>query len=47
MSDPSADCASLADWPFLDRRFVLVTGKGGVGKSTVTALLARLYAQAG
>ncbi|MGK0358036.1 MAG: anion-transporting ArsA/GET3 family ATPase [Bradymonadia bacterium] len=26
----------------LDRRFVLVTGKGGVGKSTVTALLARI-----
>ncbi|MCA9543852.1 MAG: ArsA family ATPase [Myxococcales bacterium] len=47
MPDSPADCASPADWPFLDRRFVLVTGKGGVGKSTVTALLARLYAQAG
>ncbi|MCB9526827.1 MAG: ArsA family ATPase [Myxococcales bacterium] len=31
----------------LDRRFVLVTGKGGVGKSTVTALLALLSARAG
>lgn len=33
--------------PFLQRRFVLVTGKGGVGKSTVTAALAALSAQAG
>lgn len=33
--------------PLLDRRFVLVTGKGGVGKSTVTALLARLSAAQG
>lgn len=33
--------------PLLDRRFILVTGKGGVGKSTVTALLARLSAAAG
>ena len=31
----------------LDRRFTLVTGKGGVGKSTVTALLARRFAEAG
>ena len=31
----------------LDRRFVLVTGKGGVGKSTVTAVLALLSARAG
>ncbi len=31
----------------LDRRFVLVTGKGGVGKSTVTATLALLSARAG
>ena len=31
----------------LDRRFVLVTGKGGVGKSTVTALLARIAAAQG
>lgn len=30
------------DHGLLDRRFVLVTGKGGVGKSTVTALLARI-----
>ena len=33
--------------PLLDRRFVLVTGKGGVGKSTVTALLARIAAAQG
>ena len=33
--------------PLLQRRFVLVTGKGGVGKSTVTAVLARLAADAG
>jgi anion-transporting ArsA/GET3 family ATPase len=32
---------------FLDRRFTLVTGKGGVGKSTVTAILALLHAAAG
>ncbi len=31
----------------LDRRFALVTGKGGVGKSTVTAMIAWLNAQAG
>lgn len=31
----------------LDRRFVLVTGKGGVGKTTVTAILALLSARAG
>lgn len=31
----------------LDRRFVLVTGKGGVGKSTVTAVLAHLSAEEG
>lgn len=33
--------------PILQRRFVLVTGKGGVGKSTVTAVLAKLSARAG
>jgi Mrp family chromosome partitioning ATPase len=31
----------------LDRRLVIVTGKGGVGKSTVTAALALLAARAG
>lgn len=31
----------------LDKRFMLVTGKGGVGKSTVTALLARTCAARG
>lgn len=31
----------------LNRRFVLVTGKGGVGKSTVTAVLGELSARAG
>ncbi len=30
-----------------DRRFMLVTGKGGVGKSTVTAILGLLSARAG
>ena len=37
----------LAPPPLLQRRFVLVTGKGGVGKSTVTATLAMLSARAG
>ncbi len=33
--------------PYLQRRFVLVTGKGGVGKSTVAASLAMVSARAG
>jgi anion-transporting ArsA/GET3 family ATPase len=33
--------------PLLDRRLVVVTGKGGVGKSTVSAALALLAARAG
>lgn len=33
--------------PLLDRRFTLVTGKGGVGKSTVAALLGQRAAAAG
>ena len=38
----------MIDLPALmDRRFLLVTGKGGVGKSTVTALLAAASAAAG
>jgi anion-transporting ArsA/GET3 family ATPase len=38
----------VTDLPaLLDRRFLLVTGKGGVGKSTVTALLAAASAAAG
>ncbi|MCK6574875.1 hypothetical protein L6V77_27710 [Myxococcota bacterium] len=38
----------MTDLPALmDRRFLLVTGKGGVGKSTVTALLAAASAAAG
>lgn len=36
-----------AEPKLLDRRFVLVTGKGGVGKSTVTAMLAWASAAAG
>lgn len=31
----------------LDRRLVIVTGKGGVGKTTVSAAMAKAYAQAG
>ncbi|HEY6004931.1 MAG TPA: ArsA-related P-loop ATPase, partial [Anaeromyxobacter sp.] len=37
----------MATPPLLDRRLVIVTGKGGVGKSTVTAALALLAARAG
>jgi Anion-transporting ATPase len=37
----------VATPPLLDRRLVIVTGKGGVGKSTVTAALALLAARAG
>ncbi|MGC3997573.1 MAG: ArsA-related P-loop ATPase [Anaeromyxobacter sp.] len=37
----------MAPSPLLDRRLVFVTGKGGVGKSTVTAALALLAARAG
>ncbi|MFN3202079.1 MAG: ArsA family ATPase [Bradymonadia bacterium] len=33
--------------PLLDRRFTVITGKGGVGKSTVTALLGQRAAAAG
>jgi anion-transporting ATPase len=37
----------VATPPLLDRRLVIVTGKGGVGKSTVAAALALLAARAG
>jgi hypothetical protein len=37
----------VADATLLDRRLVVVTGKGGVGKSTVSAALALLAARAG
>jgi energy-coupling factor transporter ATP-binding protein EcfA2 len=37
----------VATPPLLDRRLVIVTGKGGVGKSTVSAALALLAARAG
>jgi len=43
-SDPSA--ANSVD-DFLARRFVFVTGKGGVGKTTVVAVLAERFARAG
>ena len=33
--------------PVLDRRLHVVVGKGGVGKTTVTAALARLLARRG
>ncbi len=33
--------------PLLDRRLLLVTGKGGTGKTSVTASLALLAAQHG
>ena len=38
---------SAASPPLLDRRLLFVTGKGGVGKSTVAAALALLSAQRG
>jgi hypothetical protein len=37
----------VADATLLDRRLVVVTGKGGVGKSTVSAALALVAARAG
>jgi energy-coupling factor transporter ATP-binding protein EcfA2 len=37
----------VATPPLLDRRLVIVTGKGGVGKSTVAAALALVAARAG
>jgi anion-transporting ArsA/GET3 family ATPase len=37
----------VAAWTLLDRRLVIVTGKGGVGKSTVSAALALLAARQG
>ena len=37
----------MADRTLLDRHLVFVTGKGGAGKSTVTAALALLAAAAG
>lgn len=45
MPDPTF--TPMPEPPLLDRRFVFVTGKGGVGKSTVTALLALLSIRAG
>ena len=35
-----ADIAALADWTRWRTRFVLFTGKGGVGKTTITAATA-------
>jgi len=37
----------VAHWTLLDRRLVIVTGKGGVGKSTVSAALALIAAREG
>ena len=37
----------MAPPPLLDRRLLIVTGKGGVGKSTVSAALALVAARAG
>jgi hypothetical protein len=39
--------SDVADLTLLDRRLLFVTGKGGAGKSTVTAALALLAARAG
>src|SRR6266542_3869272 len=45
---PLVSLSSLVPSPtLLDRRLVIVTGKGGVGKSTVSAALALLAARAG
>ena len=45
---PLASLSSLVPPPtLLDRRLVIVTGKGGVGKTTVCAALALLAARAG
>jgi anion-transporting ArsA/GET3 family ATPase len=38
---------TVAGRALLDRRLVFVTGKGGVGKSTVAAALATLAARSG
>ena len=43
----SGSGAEAAAPPILDRRLVFVTGKGGVGKSTVTAAMALLAAEHG
>jgi anion-transporting ArsA/GET3 family ATPase len=43
---PAPDSANLVD-DFLARRFLFVTGKGGVGKTTVVAALADRFARAG
>jgi arsenite/tail-anchored protein-transporting ATPase len=45
MTDVPQAGPSLAD--FLDRRVVLVAGKGGVGRTTMTAAIARAAARAG
>ena len=44
-SEPNAGRLAGDDW--LSRRIVLVTGKGGVGRTTVTAAMARVAARAG
>ena len=50
---PTATAASASEAearrcpPILDRRLVFVTGKGGVGKTTIAAALAQLAARHG
>ena len=41
-----ADIPALADWTRWRTRFVLFTGKGGVGKTTITAATAVSIADA-
>lgn len=45
MSPPTLSVSRLLSR--VERRFVIVTGKGGVGKTAVSAALARAYAEAG
>jgi len=47
MADLSPSPRSIVKGGLLDRRLVIVTGKGGVGRSTVAAALAVLAARAG
>ncbi len=47
MSDPAPETLPVEHCDWLTRRVVLVTGKGGVGRTTVTAAMARVAARAG
>ena len=47
MSDGDVETNSNPLGPLITSRLVVVAGKGGVGKTTVTAVLARAAADAG